>query len=156
MEFTFIQNIAKQVWILLISDSTSKLLSLVGTVVSIYVGYTVRDIKKGALFKLRAPDLCDALKNHSTQINNLLHDCDKNLDQIRTEVSLSIEVLKNLRSKISGQAKATVKESIKKLEKFLKKGTSNTSRDMVREAYTELLVSHRSVTNEIDDRRVLP
>lgn len=144
---------AKDIWSFLILDETGKVVSLIGTLISIYIGFTIRDIKKRVLFKVRAPELASFLKEKASNLNNLMLNFDENKGQIEAEVALSLEALKNAKEKVSGMTKDTIKTAISKINKYRNSNVVK-SRDSVREIYIQILISEQAIMNQIEDVRM--
>lgn len=146
----------KIVWQFLISDDVGKIISLLGTCISIYVGLTVWEIKKRVLFKYRGPELATSLQEKASTINSLMLSFEDSLGQIDTEIAICLELLKNANEKLTGVPKSTIKTAIGVITKFRKLDTNKKSRDKVREIYTHVLASRQAILNQIEDQKMEP
>lgn len=151
-----ISSIMSWLWKLLSRPEIGSVASVVGSLISLRVWFTVRDIRRRVLFRLRAPEVIVRLKNHATLINDLMNDFDASLDSIETEIALASEALKNVREKITGNAKTTVDSAILVIKRFRNTPKQNKRRDSVREIYTQLLISVAAIEHQIADIKQEP
>lgn len=130
--------------------------SIVGLGLSIYVVFSVRDIRTRVLLRIRAPEAIKELTDRSSKISSYMLNFDSALPSIHEELALCSETLKNLRRKVSGETKRTVKVTIKRIDGFMHLPIRDQTRDAVREVYVQILVSSKAVQNLIADFREEP
>jgi len=146
-----IASIAAELWKFITRPDIGSVASLVGSLISFRVLWTVRDLRRRALFKQRAPEAIRELKKRASRLNDLMLAFDENLFEIEKEVALTRETLKDLFDKSSGQTKTTIKDAISKIKQFRDGPASGKSRDTAREIYLQILVSAQSVEYLVAD-----
>lgn len=137
-------------WQFVTNPQVGALASLTGTLISIYVGFTVRDIRRKAMLKTRVPTLARKISEKASQLNDLLNNYEANKELIHDEIELAQELLRNACSKISGETKSTIKAAITQIKKS-PRTNGYIPRESARLIYTKLLVSVQAINNLIED-----
>lgn len=148
--------IVKYAWGMITRPDIGAFASLLGTFISIYVGFTVRDIRRKVLFKSRAPALAQNLKQKASNLSELMQNYEENTEQIHVEIALAHGLLKSAAPKLSGTTKSTIKHAMNQIDAGLKNNSSRLSRDSARGIYTQLLVSVQAIENLIEDTNQEP
>jgi hypothetical protein len=130
--------------------------SIIGLLLTLFVFLSVRDIRRRVLFKLRAPEAIRELTERATNLSNAMQDFSNSLPLIEEQLALANETLKNVRSKVSGDAKKTVKAAMRSIEEFRSIPTSRRKRDEARRVYIQILTSAKAIEYLIADVREEP
>lgn len=110
--------------------------SFLGLILTLWVAFAVRDIKKRFSFKARVPNLVRQLKGHSSKISESLNDFPKFKEIIREELVKAEVVLKSLRGKVKGDPKKSVSELIKTVKQY---NSENLTKDQTRDLYRAMI-----------------
>lgn len=91
--------------------------SVIGLLISIYVLYELKIMKRKFLFKARIPGLIRSLKTHATRISERFSDFDDSMRELETDLTRCAATLKNLRSKVGGDTRQATRQLLKQIQK---------------------------------------
>ena len=125
--------------------------SILGIGLSLYVIYNVREIRKSYLFTARAPALLKSLRNHSSNVNDLLKDFETSVEEIEAELARCLPILESLKRKVDRHERKSISEVVQLISanKTLSVGSKNTVRDI----YKELLKVEEAMRNLHKDKQ---
>lgn len=124
--------------------------SIVGLLISVYLFFAIRAIKRNYLFRARIPALQKKLKKHASNISSALQQYDETQDEILSELSLAEVNLISLKSKTNGTLKASLSKTVKELQSFRKKGIS---KDKIRSIYLSINMRIQEIENYREDEK---
>lgn len=124
----------------------ANLLSIVGFIITLYVFFAVRGIKKFYQFKARVPDLNKKLRAHSSELSNCLNDFDGSSPKIEEELALVEITLKSIKRKTDGDIKQSISNALKQIRNY---PSVNEKQHELRSIYVHLI----QIVEEITDRR---
>jgi hypothetical protein len=124
--------------------------SIISLVMTIFIFFSVKNIKEHFIARIRLPGLNKTLKDHSKKINSYLSDFDNNERVIKTEIKCFESTLKNLKSKVPGKNRKEIKQVLRKIKKV----TNPITNDEAWEIYNDLLATILTVENILKDIRL--
>jgi hypothetical protein len=130
--------------------------SIIGLLFTLFVFFSVRDIRRRVLFKLRAPEAMKDLTERATNLSNAMQDFNNSLPLIEEQLALANETLKNVLSKVSGDAKKTIKAAMRSIAQFRALPTNRKKREETRRVYIQILTSAKAIEHLIADAREEP
>jgi predicted PurR-regulated permease PerM len=98
--------------------SVANVLSVIGFVLTLYVSFAIRNIRKYYIFTARVPELVRRLKEHNSKISELLNDYENSMQAIDIEIASMQVILNSLKSKISGNGKKSTRELISQTKSY--------------------------------------
>lgn len=135
------------------SPAVGSLASVLGSVISVRVWFSIKDMRRKVLFRQRVPEAISSIREHASAIDKGLQDNDANAEAISTEVALSLETLKAVVDKLDGPAKNSVKTAIAIIKTFKNAHESQRNRAMIRDVYTHLLTAALAIENSVADSK---
>lgn len=131
--------------------------SILGLLVSVYVLWEVRQIRRQFLLRLRIGDLLQALQNQAAEMSTSLNDFEESHHEVGVIFAHCESTLQNLQSKLSGDEKRQIRNLIKSLRSYHRLGflrkKRNLDYDEAWRAYTALQGIIESIRHLREDIR---
>ncbi|GEM_PF-1848036 len=124
--------------------------SIIGFLISAWVLFKIRIIESHFLFKVRFPTLKRQVGKHSATISRHLNSFPDSANEIEIELKKCQADLKNLKSKLNGSSKTSVKEILKNINK-LPSPLNEYSKQSIREVHLSLVLLEQDLDNLKED-----
>jgi hypothetical protein len=95
---------------LLTLSNIADVASLISLIVSVYVAFSLRAIKKDYIFRLRAPDFMKALRKHASVLSDYGNDFENSIQEICDELVRVDVKLRSMKDRMRGASKRSVKQ----------------------------------------------
>jgi len=147
---------ADAIYSFLVHPDLANILSVVGAAITVYVAFSVRDLRRRVIFKVRAPEVIRELTERASRISGFLQDFTAGLAGIEEELALAQVTLKNVSDKVSGPAKTTIQNATDIIGKFRSSQNEGKTADVAREVYLQILIAKKAIENLAADFREEP
>lgn len=117
-------------------DNFSNLSSILGFLLTIYIVYTIRNVKNLYKFKARIPKLLKRLDDIKSEIANAFNDFENSYEDIQILFGKAEVVLKSIKKKLQKTDRNEVKKCIDKIKKI--ENVGDESYDEAFEVYVQL------------------
>jgi len=126
--------------------------SILGLMISVWVLINLRRIRNQFLFQARFPALRKAIGSHSNTISELLNSFPSSASDIEVELERCSRNLKNLKGKVTGTTRQSVRILIKQINYMTKPFTEQSKAD-IRKVYVGLTGLETDLKNLTEDQK---
>lgn len=142
-------------WRLITNAELANISSLVGVGLSVYVLWTVRDLKRRLIFNARLPKLREELQSNASAISLGLNDFLTQKPAIDQELTKCLSNLRSLEPKVKTNTKKAVVGLVVAIDRYLMDTAANhQTEDAVRAIYLRLNGVMQDLTNLSEDYKM--
>lgn len=94
------------------------ILSIVSFALTIWVAYSVRNIRRFYVFTARVPEITQKIKKHNSKVSELLNDFENSIPKIQIELTSIQVLLSSLKNKTNKNTKQSTNKIVKTIRSY--------------------------------------
>lgn len=142
----------EQLYYLMSLPSIGSVASIIGLVLTIFIYFGVRKIRRDFLFRARIPALLKKLQKHASKLSRCLQDYSNTKEATDEELSIAEVNLVSLYQKSYGPLKKSLKSLIKDIRRF-RKDDSRSTKQNLRSIYLNINMVVQEINNLREDEK---